>query len=118
MRLVTGVVCGCLGLERNGCDHGAGPNLLDSFDDNPFPGLQARLDQPLIADGPVNADHARIDLIGFIHNQDQRSTFGITGYGLLGNEDALLVDAFLDDRPDEHARQQQVVRVGNDKCVE
>ena len=41
--------------------------------------------------------------------------FGSRDDRLLGNQDGLVVDAFFNHRPDEHARQENAIRIGKDR---
>ncbi len=78
------------------------------------PGLQPFVDQPVLADGPVDLDHPRLNLVLGPDHHDHGLAGGISGHPLLRDQNPLFPDPFLDNAPDEHAGQEQMVRVGKE----
>src|SRR5512139_4102190 len=50
------------GINGDNLYGGAGPHLLNTFDDHLIAGLKSRGDEPLVTDGAVDRDHLLLDL--------------------------------------------------------
>ena len=90
----------------------AGLDFLHALGDDPVAGRQARGDEPLVANSPVKVEHPLLNFAGSVHNQSHWIALWIARHGLLGNQNALLIDAFFHHRANEHARQENPVRIG------
>ena len=54
-----------------------------------------------------------LDRVGLIHDQGDGFALGGAAHPLLGHQDGLLGNTFLDHGPDKHARQEQIVGIGH-----
>ena len=98
--------CGRSASNGTTFDGRSGPHFLHALDNHPIAWGQARRDEPLVAQGAVGRDRPLLDFAFGVHDQGDGISLGIARHGLLGNENGLLIHAFFNDRPNEHARQE------------
>lgn len=104
------------GGEGDGANGDAGPNPLESLDDEPVAGGEPAIDKPPVADRAAQREVALFDFPFSVHDPGDRVAADIAGDALLRGEDGVFVDAFLDDRTDEHAGQEDLIGIGEDQA--
>src|SRR6202043_512536 len=89
--------------------------FLQSGDDEPVTSREATGHDPLISNGAIELDEVLLHLVVGTHDESRCGAIRGVGDTLLRREDCTLTYAFLDRGMHEHARKQQIVRVGKDR---
>ena len=110
------VAGGCGGAAGDGFDRRARTDLLQVVDDDLVARLQARGDQPLIADRARSLEHAQFHLAVRAHDQRRRLALRVAAHRELRHEDRVRRAAFLQPRAHKHAGQQLAARVRENRA--
>ncbi len=96
--------CGAYGIARF--------HLVRSFDDQPITGLEACGHEPFVAYRLCCRDGTLLDFVCAIDDKRRGIAFGITADPLLGREYAIGDDCLRGHDADEHAGEEETVRIG------
>ena len=89
---------------------------LETLHDQAFSRFQPLADQPFVTDGAVDLQRPLFHLAGAVCHQGDGIPFLVAGDPLLWDEDRPLVHAFSHDGADVHARQQDPLRIREDRA--
>src|SRR5262249_27717523 len=84
------------------------------IDDNLVAGLDAATDEPVGADGSVGLDHPKLGHIVLADDDERRTPALVTADRALRDEHAARLDALRHLAADEHSREEQMLRIGED----